>query len=66
VEVSRLALSWLKIETVGRGRRGREGLERNGVDERVLFVEDDPSIREVASLGLRGAGLGVETAANGR
>jgi two-component system response regulator MtrA len=36
------------------------------VDERVLVVEDDPSIREVASLGLRGAGLRVETAANGR
>jgi len=36
------------------------------VDERVLLVEDDPSIREVASLGLRGAGLSVETAADGR
>jgi two-component system response regulator MtrA len=36
------------------------------VDERVLLVEDDPSIREVASLGLRGAGLRVETAADGR
>jgi two-component system, OmpR family, response regulator MtrA len=36
------------------------------VGERVLLVEDDPSIREVASLGLRGAGLSVETAANGR
>jgi two-component system response regulator MtrA len=36
------------------------------VDERVLLVEDDPSIREVASLGLRGAGLGVETAVDGR
>ena len=34
--------------------------------ERVLLVEDDPSIREVASLGLRGAGLSVETAADGR
>ena len=42
------------------------GVEREGVDERVLFVEDDPSIREVASLGLRGAGLSVETAADGR
>ena len=30
------------------------------------MVEDDPSIREVASLGLRGAGLSVETAADGR
>jgi two-component system, OmpR family, response regulator MtrA len=36
------------------------------VDDRVLLVEDDPSIREVASLGLRGAGLSVETAADGR
>jgi two-component system response regulator MtrA len=36
------------------------------VDERVLLVEDDASIREVTSLGLRGAGLTVETAANGR
>ena len=36
------------------------------MDERVLLVEDDSSIREVASLGLRGAGLTVETAADGR
>jgi two-component system, OmpR family, response regulator MtrA len=36
------------------------------VDERVLIVEDDPSIREVASLGLQSAGLSVETAADGR
>ena len=36
------------------------------MDERVLLVEDDPSIREVTSLGLRGAGLSVETAADGR
>jgi two-component system response regulator MtrA len=36
------------------------------VDERVLVVEDDPSIREVVSLGLRGAGLSVQTAADGR
>jgi two-component system response regulator MtrA len=36
------------------------------VDERVLFVEDDASIREVATLGLRGAGLSVATAADGR
>jgi two-component system response regulator MtrA len=32
----------------------------------VLLVEDDPSIREVASLALGGAGLRVETAADGR
>jgi two-component system, OmpR family, response regulator MtrA len=36
------------------------------VDERVLLVEDDPSIREVASLGLGETGLTVETAADGR
>ena len=36
------------------------------MDERVLFVEDDPSIREVTSLGLRGTGLRVDTAADGR
>ena len=36
------------------------------MDERVLLVEDDASIREVTSLGLRGAGLSVETAADGR
>jgi two-component system response regulator MtrA len=36
------------------------------VDERVLLVEDDPSIREVTSLGLRNAGLSVDAAADGR
>jgi two-component system response regulator MtrA len=36
------------------------------VGERVLVVEDDPSIREVVKLGLRGANLSVETAADGR
>jgi two-component system response regulator MtrA len=36
------------------------------MDERVLFVEDDQSIREITTLGLRGAGLRVETAADGR
>ena len=36
------------------------------MDERVLFVEDDPSIREVTSLGLRRSGLKVVTAADGR
>ena len=33
---------------------------------RVLFVEDDPSIREVTSLGLRQSGLRVDTAVDGR
>ena len=33
--------------------------------ERVLLVEDDPSIREVTSLGLRGAGLSVDSAGDG-
>jgi two-component system, OmpR family, response regulator MtrA len=36
------------------------------LEERVLFVEDDPSIREVTSLGLRRSGLRVEAAADGR
>ena len=35
------------------------------MDERVLLVEDDSSIREVASLGLGAASLRVETAADG-
>jgi DNA-binding response OmpR family regulator len=36
------------------------------VDERVLLVEDDASIREVASLGLRNAGFRVTAAVDGR
>jgi len=32
---------------------------------RILLVEDDPSIREVATLGLRAAGFEVATAADG-
>jgi two-component system, OmpR family, response regulator MtrA len=32
---------------------------------RILLVEDDPSIREVAMLGLRAAGFEVSTAADG-
>ncbi|HSJ92752.1 MAG TPA: response regulator transcription factor, partial [Gaiellaceae bacterium] len=36
------------------------------MDERVLLVEDDPSIREVTALGLEGAGFRVTTAADGR
>ena len=32
----------------------------------MLLVEDDRSIREVTSLGLRGSGLRVDTAADGR
>ena len=36
------------------------------MDERVLLVEDDPSIREIASLGLSQAGFKVTTAADGR
>jgi two-component system response regulator MtrA len=36
------------------------------VDERVLLVEDDPSIREIASLGLRQAGFRVTGAVDGR
>jgi DNA-binding response OmpR family regulator len=36
------------------------------VDERVLLVEDDPSIREVAAMGLKQAGFRVTTAVDGR
>jgi two-component system, OmpR family, response regulator MtrA len=36
------------------------------VDERVLLVEDDPSIREVTALGLEQSGFRVTTAADGR
>jgi two-component system response regulator MtrA len=36
------------------------------MNERVLLVEDDPSIREVAKLGLAEAGFRVTTAADGR
>jgi two-component system response regulator MtrA len=35
------------------------------VDAHILLVEDDPSIREVTALGLRAAGFGVTTAADG-
>ena len=38
----------------------------SGVDERVLLVEDDPSIREVTVLGLEQAGFKVTGAADGR
>jgi two-component system, OmpR family, response regulator MtrA len=36
------------------------------VDARILLVEDDPSIREVTSIGLRAAGFHVDTAADGQ
>jgi two-component system, OmpR family, response regulator MtrA len=36
------------------------------VDERVLLVEDDASIREVATLGLENAGFRVTAAVDGR
>jgi two-component system response regulator MtrA len=35
------------------------------VDARILLVEDDPSIREVTSIGLRAAGFTVTAAADG-
>jgi two-component system, OmpR family, response regulator MtrA len=35
------------------------------VDERILLVEDDPSIREVTAIGLRNAGFAVTTAVDG-
>jgi two-component system, OmpR family, response regulator MtrA len=36
------------------------------MDERVLLVEDDPSIREVTALGLEQAGFKITSAADGR
>jgi two-component system response regulator MtrA len=35
------------------------------MDARILLVEDDPSIREVTTIGLRSAGFTVETANDG-
>jgi two-component system response regulator MtrA len=46
--------------------RADHGSRKEAVGERVLLVEDDPSIPEVTSLGLQGAGLSVETAEDGR
>ena len=36
------------------------------MDARILLVEDDPSIREVTTIGLRNAGFDVEAASDGR
>jgi two-component system response regulator MtrA len=36
------------------------------MDERVLLVEDDASIREIVSIGLKGAGFRVSTSVDGR
>jgi two-component system response regulator MtrA len=36
------------------------------VDARILLVEDDPSIREVTAIGLRGNGFTVDTATDGQ
>jgi two-component system response regulator MtrA len=36
------------------------------VDARILLVEDDPSIREVTTIGLRNAGFEVDAAADGQ
>jgi DNA-binding response OmpR family regulator len=38
----------------------------SAMDERVLLVEDDASIREVAAMGLKQAGFRVTTAVDGR
>ena len=35
------------------------------MDARILLVEDDPSIREVTALGLRGDGFTIDTASDG-
>jgi two-component system, OmpR family, response regulator MtrA len=44
----------------------RGGYPCLSVDERLLLVEDDPSIREVTVMGLSRAGFKVSTAADGR
>lgn len=36
------------------------------MEQRILLVEDDPSIREITDLGLTAAGFQVRTAADGR
>ena len=36
------------------------------MDARILLIENDPSIREVTAIGLRGAGFTVSTANDGR
>lgn len=36
------------------------------MDERLLVIEDDSSIREIVSIGLKAAGFRVETAMDGR
>ena len=36
------------------------------MDARILLVEDDPSIREVTAIGLRGNGFTVDTATDGQ
>jgi len=36
------------------------------VDARILLVEDDPSIREITTIGLRNAGFEVDAAADGQ
>ncbi len=54
-----------------RGRCARLGADAAaailpGVDARILLVEDDPSIREVTAIGLRGAGFTVVTCDDGQ
>jgi two-component system, OmpR family, response regulator MtrA len=48
------------------GAAGGADAYASSVDERVLLVEDDASIREVAALGLKNAGFRVTTSADGR
>ena len=36
------------------------------MDERLLLIEDDASIREIVSIGLKAAGFRVVTAIDGR
>ena len=45
---------------------GLRRIEDSLMDERVLLVEDDPSIREIAALGLTRAGFRVSPVGDGR
>lgn len=54
------------ISSVCDGTRGRAPEVERIVDERLLLVEDDASIREIGSIGLAAAGFRVVTAVDGR
>jgi two-component system, OmpR family, response regulator MtrA len=52
-------------EPLGQSPRHTGRVGSTAMDARILLVEDDPSIREVTAMGLRGAGFEVDTAADG-